>query len=64
MTIILPDKVYIIEFKVDNPGEALKQIKERGYHEKYLSGNQEVYIIGINFDSKEKNITEFEWDFK
>jgi len=62
MTIILPDKVYIIEFKVDNPGEALKQIKEKGYHEKYLSGNQEVYIIGINFDSKEKNITEFEWE--
>jgi len=40
----------------------LKQIKEKGYHEKYLSGNQEVYIIGINFDSKEKNITEFEWE--
>jgi hypothetical protein len=62
MTIILPDKVYAIEFKVGQAGAALTQIKERGYHGKYLTGNQEIYIIGINFDSKEKNITEFDWD--
>ena len=63
MSIILPQAVYVIEFKVDNaPGAALDQIKEKGYHRKYLADNRTVYIIGIGFDSKEKNITEFEWE--
>ncbi len=62
MTVILPDKVYVIEFKVDKPGMALEQIKEKGYHGKYIADNQEIYIVGINFDSAEKNITEFEWE--
>ncbi len=62
MTIILPDKVYVIEFKVDQPDKALAQIKKKGYHEKYLAGGQDIYIVGINFDSEEKNITDFEWE--
>ncbi len=62
MTIILPDKVYVIEFKVDQPDKALAQVKEKGYHEKYIAADKEIYIIGINFDSKEKNITDFNWE--
>ena len=62
LTIILPDKVYVIEFKVDQPGKALAQIKEKGYHEKYFADSRTVYIIGISFDAKERNITDFDWD--
>ena len=62
LSLLLPDKAYVIEFKVDQPGKALEQIKDRRYHEKYLASDSEVYIIGINFDSKEKNITDFEWE--
>ena len=62
MTLLLPDKVYVIEFKVDQPGSALKQIIDKGYHEKYLTEKKDIYLVGINFDSKEKNITEFEWE--
>ena len=63
MSIILPQAVYVIEFKVDNaPGSALEQIKEKGYHRKYLADDRTVYIIGIGFDSNKKNITEFEWE--
>ncbi len=62
MSIQFPDKVYIIEFKVDQPGKALEQIKARNYHEKYQSSDRTVYIIGISFDSKEKNITDFSWE--
>lgn len=62
LTIILLDKAYVIEFKVDQPGKALEQIKSKGYHEKYLDGSRMVYIVGISFDSQEKNITEFEWE--
>ena len=62
MTIILPDTVYVIEFKVDQPGVALKQIRQKGYHEKYLGDDRTVYLIGISFDSVEKNITDFIWE--
>ncbi|WP_456386723.1 ATP-binding protein [Desulfolithobacter sp.] len=62
MTLILPDKAYVIEFKVNQPGHALEQIRQRGYHEKYHGEDRVVYLIGISFDSKEKNITDFEWE--
>jgi len=62
MSIQFPDKVYIIEFKVDQPGKALEQIKARKYHEKYQAPDRTVYIVGISFDSKEKNITDFAWE--
>ncbi len=62
LSIQLTDKIYIIEFKVDQPGRALAQIKERGYHEKFLDSGKTIYLVGINFDSKEKNITDFAWE--
>ncbi len=55
----IEDKIYIIEFKV-NKEKALNQIKEKGYHKSYL--DKEVYIIGINFDKKERNIKNFVWE--
>ncbi len=62
LSIILPDKVYVIEFKVDEEGKALEQIKAKGYHEKYMDGKRQIFLVGINFDSKERNITSFEWE--
>jgi len=61
LTIKLNDKIYIIEFKVGNE-DGLKQIKEKKYHEKYLNENKDIYLIGINFDEQEKNISNFEWE--
>jgi hypothetical protein len=61
----VPNRIVIIEFKVDNKEQALAQIKHKKYYEKYQAEaklkNQEIYIVGICFDSKDKNITEFEW---
>jgi Holliday junction resolvase-like predicted endonuclease len=71
LTIKLTDKIYIIEFKVErgkgveekgSKGGALKQIKEKKYHEKYLNENKDIYLVGINFSKKEKNISKFEWE--
>ncbi|HFQ81252.1 MAG TPA: hypothetical protein ENK33_07765, partial [Desulfobacterales bacterium] len=62
LTIILPDKVYVIEFKVDQPGKALEQVREKGYHEKYQAAESTVYLIGMSFDSGEKNITDFAYE--
>ncbi|SFV57542.1 FIG00914433: hypothetical protein [hydrothermal vent metagenome] len=40
----------------------MKQIKERGYHQQYLSDYNEIYILGIEFDSQKRNITTYEWE--
>ncbi len=55
----------IMEFKVlDNQrekGKALKQIKEKEYHKKYLN-YEKIYIIGIEFDKVKKNVINFEYE--
>ena len=61
LTIKLDNKVFIFEFKVINE-DPLKQIKEQKYYEKYIDKEREVYIIGIVFDRKERNVSKFEWE--
>lgn len=61
LTIKTDSMVVIIEFKVDSKEEPIKQIIEKKYYEKYESEGKEIYLIGIKFDSKEKNISEFKW---
>ena len=61
MTIKAPDKIYIIEFKVDMPAEAaLHQCRTRRYHEKYLADGRPIELVGIHFDSQLRNIAGFE----
>jgi len=62
LTIIMDSAIFIIEFKVDDKQNALKQIKEKRYYEKYLNYNKDIYLIGIEFDTNDKNISNFEWE--
>jgi hypothetical protein len=64
MTIKLPETIYVIEFKVNTHSDtnALQQIKERNYHDKYLSDGRDVVLIGIEFDGKERNISKLEFE--
>ncbi|MCK9224059.1 MAG: ATP-binding protein [Candidatus Muirbacterium halophilum] len=55
ITIILPETIYIIEFKTDGKN-SLEQIKEKKYHEKYIDRNKKIILLGIEFDKKERNI--------
>ncbi len=62
MTMIGPESIFILEFKVDMPHEAaIHQIETRKYYEKYLSEKKVIYLIGMHFDSNERNIVNFEW---
>ena len=61
LTIKINNLIYILEFKVGND-DALIQIKQKKYHEKYMNENKEIYLIGINFDEKDRNISKFEWE--
>jgi hypothetical protein len=60
LTLKLPNFIYIIEFKTDGTN-ALAQIKEKNYHEKYLSDGREIYLVGIEFDTTARNISKVEW---
>lgn len=54
-----PKFVYIFEFKLDGRGsatDALRQIEERHYADKYLTDSRKVFKIGVVFDNKIKNI--------
>ncbi len=61
ITIKLPDVIYICEFKEEGKG-ALRQIKEKKYHEKYLSEDKPVYLLGIEFSKNDRNIEKVEWE--
>ncbi|AEF19931.1 MULTISPECIES: ATP-binding protein [unclassified Hydrogenobaculum] len=65
LSVFNQDSVYIIEFKVvedKEKGNALKQIKDKKYYEKYIGKYQKIYLIGIEFSKKDKNIVGFEWE--
>ena len=50
--------IYIIELKLDESAdEALNQIKEKKYFEKYAKKGNTIHLLGINFSSEERNIT-------
>ena len=53
--------IFIIELKVEDIGKkAIEQIKERKYEEKYLSKFKSIFLIGLNFSKKKKNLES--WD--
>ena len=66
LTILMDHAIYIFEFKVDRQGQssanALQQIKDKRYADKYLDEKKPIYLIGIHFDTEQKNIAQFEWE--
>ncbi|MCX8083757.1 MAG: PD-(D/E)XK nuclease domain-containing protein, partial [Calditerrivibrio sp.] len=61
LTLKMPNAIYIIEFKVDTK-DALAQLKEKRYYEKYLNLNKPIFLVSIEFDSAKKNITNINWE--
>lgn len=61
LTLKINKHIFILEFKMGDD-DALKQIKEKNYQQKYLSEKKDIYLVGINFDESEKNISKFEWE--
>jgi len=60
-TIVMDKAIFIFEIKMQsNPKNAIEQIKEKKYHEKYLTQKKEIFLIGIEFDEQEKNLSNFE----
>ena len=54
-----PCGIYVFEFKLnDTATAALAQIKEKGYHEKYLRSGKKVTLVGAAFDAEMRNLSD------
>lgn len=61
LTLKMPNGIFIFEFKSDG-GNALEQIKNKCYHEKYLCEGKDIYLVGIEFDVSWRNVSKVEWE--
>ena len=59
MSVRFNNNCYIFEFKVveKEEGKALKQIKEKKYHEKYMKECDEICLIGIEFGKRKETLS-------
>ncbi|MBO7684131.1 MAG: ATP-binding protein [Kiritimatiellae bacterium] len=54
-----PCDIYVFEFKLNGTASAaLAQIKEKGYHEKYLRDGRKVTLAGVAFDAEMRNLSD------
>ena len=63
LVVRLDEGVYLFEFKLlqNGPrGDALAQIKARGYANKYRRSGRPVHLIGVEFSRETRNIAAFE----
>lgn len=55
----LPDAVIVFEFKYDHTAEsALAQAEEKLYAGPFMNENRPIYLVGVNYNSEERNIDE------
>jgi len=60
LEVIFSDKVYIIEFKCNQSADAaIAQIVGKGYAEKYEQSGKKVFLMGINFSTEKRNLSEW-----
>ncbi|NQZ08689.1 MAG: ATP-binding protein [Algicola sp.] len=54
------DTIYIIEFKLNGSKEdALQQIHDKQYAQKYQGGDKKVVLLGVEFDKESRNLGGF-----
>jgi len=55
-----PNRIYLLEFKLDESADAaLRQIREKGYAEKYRLHGKPIIGVGINFSSAKKAVDDW-----
>ena len=58
--ITCPEETYVVEVKLDKTAaEALAQIKEKRYHEKYLASGKRITLVGMNFSSEKRAVDDW-----
>ena len=63
MAVIFKDKVYVLEFKVGkNADDAILQIKQKGYADRFRAEGKRVILCDIGFDEKDKKVEELRFE--
>ncbi|MCL2849337.1 MAG: ATP-binding protein, partial [Micrococcales bacterium] len=63
MAVRVADHTYLFEFKTvetSPDGEALRQIKDRHYADKYLADGTTVHLVGVEFSTEKRNVVAFD----
>ena len=63
MTVRFDGVIYVFEFKTvekEPTGEAMAQLKAKGYADKYRSLGHPVRLIGVEFSKQDRNVAAFE----
>lgn len=50
----LDELIYVIEFKMGTPKQAIEQIKQKWYYEAYLKKEKEVHLLGVGGFTEKK----------
>ncbi len=56
-------RIYLFELKMEDraqSGAALAQLKLRGYADKYRHLGQPIFLVGVEFSSKTRNVARFQ----
>ena len=62
MAVLYHEQVYLFEFKMvdETPkGEAMRQLREKGYADKYRHPDRPIHLIGVEFSRQDRNIAAF-----
>ena len=60
MEVYFPERIYVVELKCNQSAQrAIAQIKAKKYFEKHLHTGKKISLLGINFSTKEKRITDW-----
>lgn len=65
MTVKFGGHIYLFEFKAVGSapeGQALRQLKDKGYAEKYRAGGLPIHLIGVEFSREKRNVVGFEME--
>ncbi len=55
------DKIYIIEFKCNQSAQAgIRQIREKGYDQKYRASGKKIILMGVCFDTQKRNVADWQ----
>ena len=63
MTVRFNGVTYVFEFKTvekEATGEAMRQLKEKGYADEHRRPGQPVHLVGVEFSKEERNLAAFE----
>jgi PD-(D/E)XK nuclease superfamily len=59
----IDNNIYCLEFKLDKSAkDAIQQIKEKDYLEKFRKTGKALHLIGINFSKTQKEVKEIIWE--